>query len=156
MSPAALARTGGRILLVDQQQCLLLIHERTDDGRTHWLTPGGGVEAGETPAQAAVRELYEETGIVAQLPPGATPLIVTRRAWTWEGVSYDQLDYFYAVRTAQRPPVHPSGLTAMERETLLGHDWWAVDALRASGETFVPATPVDMLERAGQALRATA
>ncbi len=30
-----------------------------------WALPGGKIEPGETTAQAAVREVYEETGIVA-------------------------------------------------------------------------------------------
>jgi ADP-ribose pyrophosphatase YjhB (NUDIX family) len=47
---------GGRVLLV----------RRSDDGR--WAMPGGWVEPGETPADAAVRETLEETGLVVTDP----------------------------------------------------------------------------------------
>ena len=36
-------------------------------GRVEWCLPKGHLEAGETPEQAAVREIEEETGVVARL-----------------------------------------------------------------------------------------
>ena len=51
-SAAALCRDGSdRILLVRQ----------ADTGR--WSTPGGVIEPGEAPEQAAIREVHEETGL---------------------------------------------------------------------------------------------
>ena len=42
---------------------LLLVRRGTEPGRGLWSVPGGRVEAGETLAEAVVRELAEETGI---------------------------------------------------------------------------------------------
>jgi ADP-ribose pyrophosphatase YjhB (NUDIX family) len=39
----------------------VLMIQRTDNGL--WALPGGAQEIGETPSEAAVREIYEETGI---------------------------------------------------------------------------------------------
>jgi 8-oxo-dGTP pyrophosphatase MutT (NUDIX family) len=43
--------------------------ERVRAGRRYWLFPGGGVEAGETPAQAALREAHEELGVPVRIGP---------------------------------------------------------------------------------------
>ena len=46
---------------------ILLLNQDTDTGRS-WSLPGGKLEAGETLAQALVREMREETGL--DIEPG--------------------------------------------------------------------------------------
>ena len=41
--------------------------KRVRAGRTYYLFPGGGVEEGETPEQAAIREAHEELGVEVEL-----------------------------------------------------------------------------------------
>lgn len=61
-------KLGNELLLVpsvaavikDERGRILLI-ERSDNGR--WSLPAGGIDPGETPAQAIVREVQEETGL---------------------------------------------------------------------------------------------
>ena len=58
MSPAS----GAEALIVHEDKIMLI--KRSDNGL--WAVPGGLVEVGETLAEAAIRELWEETGISAQ------------------------------------------------------------------------------------------
>ncbi|MBO0513901.1 NUDIX domain-containing protein [Streptomyces beijiangensis] len=72
-----------------------------DTGLTHvllvnhrwrgWVSPGGSVDAGETPREAAARELFEETGVRAELlvAPAAATVRSYRSGWTATlGVSF--------------------------------------------------------------------
>ena len=45
----------------------LALMERHRDGRHYFTFPGGGVDEGETPEQAVIREAHEELGIEAKV-----------------------------------------------------------------------------------------
>ena len=57
-----MAPSAGAVLLDDQRRALLIWRHRFITGRWGWEVPMGMIDAGETPAQAAAREVEEETG----------------------------------------------------------------------------------------------
>jgi 8-oxo-dGTP diphosphatase len=61
--------TASAIVFDDHGRVLLIFHT----GAQAWLPPGGHVEDNEDFLQAAIREVFEETGIIAE-PIAASPL----------------------------------------------------------------------------------
>jgi 8-oxo-dGTP pyrophosphatase MutT (NUDIX family) len=142
-----IVRAGARALLIDSVGRLLLIHERVGDQAQyqHWLTPGGGVEAGEDLATAAVREVFEETGLKVSLPPGAEPVHVRRRSWSWQDLTFDQTDHYFPIRVAAGVSIEPAALTDLETSLYLGFRWWTLTELRETSETIEPPQVADWL-----------
>lgn len=54
----------GVVLIEDDKVALI---ERYRDGKHYFVFPGGGAVDGETPEQAAVREMEEETGLLVTI-----------------------------------------------------------------------------------------
>lgn len=54
-------------LILDDRKMLLVIH-RVKNGREYWVFPGGSVEHGESYEQAVIREVLEETTLIAVSP----------------------------------------------------------------------------------------
>lgn len=130
-------RTAARALLLTPSAALLLAQIHVPESGTHiWIAPGGGVEPGETPEEAMVRELTEETGFAPRAWEG--PVWRRRHVFTFHGRTYDQRELFYLVRTEVFEPDHAANHAEPEQQFFRGFRWWTLDEMGASSETFVP------------------
>lgn len=98
------------VVFVEHQQRVLLVQRAMNPERGKWALPGGYVDAGEDPAQAAIREVYEETGIevtitgLVAVRSNGGPIVITYTAQAKNGAARPG-DDAHAVRwfSAQEP-----------------------------------------------------
>ena len=129
-----IVRPAARVLLVDQRDRLLVFKWET---LNVWITPGGGLLPGESHEQAALRELWEETGI-SDIKLG--PCVWSRRhLFHWKNQVYDAMERFFLARTGE-VTISTAGLDPNEATEMTEHRWWSADEIQsATGhETFAP------------------
>ncbi len=126
------------MVVFDQEGRVLLIQARdpaNPSGRTWWEIPGGGIDPGETSAQTAARELWEEAGITSAT---VGPVVwVQAVQFTFAGLFFDQDEYIHVAWTDQTE-VGPGALEALEALAFQGMRWWTVEEVTSSTEDFLP------------------
>jgi 8-oxo-dGTP diphosphatase len=65
--PECLPRVGSALLVRDEANRILLGKRNKDPQRGSWVIPGGKIHAFESIAEAAARELREETGLIVEV-----------------------------------------------------------------------------------------
>ncbi|GAA2459812.1 NUDIX hydrolase [Actinomadura vinacea] len=144
-------RRSARVLLLDGTGRLLLFRfpldmEQPDLGYC-WITPGGGVDKGETLAEAGSRELREETGLVVSPGELGAPVAVSSgyAEFSWaSGVFRD--DFFVHRAAAPEIEIDTAGFQAVERAHISAHRWWTPEELEATGEVVYPLELVPLLK----------
>jgi ADP-ribose pyrophosphatase YjhB (NUDIX family) len=133
--------TASAVVFDDEDRILLVHHNKIG----LWLYPGGHVDPNESPAEAAVREVLEETGVHAAVlgEPTFAHAAVRSHAAPWTVIEMDvtdsrdgqhrHIDFVYVCRAA-------GGDLAAQQEEVDGVEW--VPVADVAG---LP-TPVEMPE----------
>lgn len=136
-----------RVLVLNDQDGVFLLRGRDDtlpDRAPFWFTPGGKIDPGETQAEAATRELFEEVGIVAT-PEDLGEVIGTEAIqYHFHGHFYQQEGVFYAYRSNDAG-LNASQWTEIKARTIDQGRYWSLGELQTTTETIYPPHLADML-----------
>jgi 8-oxo-dGTP pyrophosphatase MutT (NUDIX family) len=143
-------RRAARVLLVDGAGRTLLLHggdpARPED--RWWITPGGGLDDGETLAEGAARELYEETGLRVDPAELGDPVWHEIAEFSYRTRAYRQEQDFFLLRVAEWQ-VDTAGMDEDEQQTITEHRWWSAAEIEASDEQIYPPELAGLLRRLG-------
>jgi 8-oxo-dGTP pyrophosphatase MutT (NUDIX family) len=134
-------RQAGRAILRDDAGRVLLLHFVLPN-MTFWATPGGGMEPGETPLEAATREVREELGIDVTLEG---PVHRAVGIFEFEGVLIENTDHFFAGYWNGTPVL--VGATETESAALRAARWWTLEEIKQTREDVFPRDLADVLRR---------
>lgn len=81
------------VVIINERRQILLIQRGHEPQRGRWTVPGGRTEPGESPAQAAVREAFEETGLHVRIERE----VLNVRLPTADGREFDVHDFLATV-----------------------------------------------------------
>ena len=141
-SPGRRLRRAARILLLDADDRLLLFRFTPNGVPAFWCTPGGECDPEEPFAEAAIRELHEETGLHAEPGPEIRRIVADFVIFTGEPITADER--YFRIR-APHTRIDTTGHTELERAIMQEHRWFTRDELATWPETIFPTDILSML-----------
>ena len=151
------ARTSARVVLLDDDGAVLLLcgsDPAIIDGTAPrwWFTVGGRIEAGETLAEAAARELAEETGLRVDPRHLVGPVWRRDSVIDFNGTVIASEEFYFVHRTRRFEP-SAATRTPLELRYIHAHRWCnvgVIEELNLDGQTVYPRQLGQLLAAANQ------
>lgn len=142
-APEPVVRDGARVVMVNDRTDVFLFRHQHRSGRNYWVLPGGGLEPGETWEQAALREMWEQTGVRG----------VNLGPWIWkrelpgriEGQVVIARERYYLVRVPDDIVISTDHQLPHELAHYTESRWWSIEDLRETDDVVWPEGLAELL-----------
>jgi 8-oxo-dGTP diphosphatase len=132
-------RRTARVLLLDPSDRILLMRGRlpsAPEGPDFWFTVGGEIEPGETIAEAAAREIIEETGLA---DAALGPIVwYAEEVFQFDGSGPTHFKEHFILARTGGGALSRDGWQPIEHELVDELRWWTLQELRRTEATVYP------------------
>ena len=120
-------KNGAKCLVTRGNKILMIKQKR--DGIVYHATPGGGIEKGETPEQAALRELFEECNVTGK--------IIRKISEYPFPLDNNAIIHTFHVDIGNQDPMLGLNLTEEEKDILLEVKWMSLEEICERDRAFL-------------------